>query len=218
MALLESDGRPAGPVGAPQQPATGPARTLRVIPWRDQVVDTLGVDPRSLYVERFWLPVIGPTCTWLLRHLAAGLERDEAGIWLDLDDTARTLGLAVRQGRHSPFARAMSRCVVFGLARWQGPQTLAVRLMLPPLSRRYVLRLPPRLQEAHDRWTAAQPRLGSLERHRVRARRLALGLVALGESFDSTEAQLLRWGVHPSLTHDAVVWARTCSGKLGPNP
>ncbi len=218
MALVESGDRPVEPPAGPPTADSCPAPTLRVIPWRDQLVDALGVDPRSLYVEQFWLPVIGPTCTWLLRHLAARLEREEAGLRIDLDDAARALGLAVRQGRHSPFGRAMSRCIVFDLARWQGPQTLAVRRKLPPLSRRYLLRLPSRLQDAHERWTAAQPRPGSLEHHRLRARRLALAVVALGEPFDSAETQLVRWGVHPSLTHDAVAWARTQWPELAANP
>lgn len=34
--------------------------TLAIRPWPDPVIDTLGHDPRSLYVERFWLPTLGP--------------------------------------------------------------------------------------------------------------------------------------------------------------
>jgi hypothetical protein len=36
-----------------------------------RVVDTLGFDPRSSYVED-WLGILGPSTTWLLRRLAAG--------------------------------------------------------------------------------------------------------------------------------------------------
>jgi hypothetical protein len=35
--------------------------TIRVEAWQDPVGDALGVDPRSAYVEQFWLPVLGPT-------------------------------------------------------------------------------------------------------------------------------------------------------------
>jgi hypothetical protein len=35
--------------------------TLRIVPWRDEVIDELGHDPRSHYVETFWLPVLGPS-------------------------------------------------------------------------------------------------------------------------------------------------------------
>ena len=34
--------------------------TLLIKPWNDPVVDTLGHDPRSRYVETFWLPTLGP--------------------------------------------------------------------------------------------------------------------------------------------------------------
>ncbi len=42
---------------------------LPVRPWPDGVIDALGHDPRSLYVERFWLGILGPSTTWLLRFL-----------------------------------------------------------------------------------------------------------------------------------------------------
>ncbi len=216
----EDHSNPAGEPGAPNQLSRS---TLRVIPWRDPLVDSLGLDPRSWYVEQFWLPIVGPTCTWFLRRAATRFERSEPGFVLDLDETARALGLGGRQGRHSPFARALSRCITFELARWQGPGTLAVRRTLPPLARRHVLRLPLPLQEDHLRWTAtARHRVSSpsFEQHRDRARRLALGLVALGETFDGAETQLLRWGVHPSLTNEAVTWARQVHlpGSLASDP
>ena len=35
--------------------------TLFVVPWGDPVIDTVGYDPRAVYVERFWLGILGPT-------------------------------------------------------------------------------------------------------------------------------------------------------------
>jgi hypothetical protein len=37
--------------------------TLAVEPWEDELADRVGFDPRSPYVERFWLGVLGPTIT-----------------------------------------------------------------------------------------------------------------------------------------------------------
>ena len=45
--------------------------TLTIQPWPDPVIDTVGHDPRSAYVETFWLPTLGPTALLLLRHLAS---------------------------------------------------------------------------------------------------------------------------------------------------
>jgi hypothetical protein len=66
---------------------------LHIKPWPDPVIDRVGHDPRSAYVERFWLGILGPSTTWLLRRLAAGLEAAPAGFDLTLSETARCLGL-----------------------------------------------------------------------------------------------------------------------------
>jgi len=211
-APLSVDRRSTGtsPAVAPSSPPASAVylALLRVVPWRDPVVDAMGIDPRSLYAEQFWLPIVGPTATWLLRRVAVRFEQVEAGFFLDVDDTARCLGLGWRKSRNSPFFRAISRCVAFGLARWQGHDEVAVRRLLPPLAQRQLVRLPPSLQEAHRRWTFRSASRDALESQRRRARRLALGLIALGESLNGAESQLVRWGVHPALTDEAVRWAR----------
>ncbi len=60
---------------APSRRKPMPA-TLLIKPWNDPVVDTLGHDPRSRYVETFWLPTLGPTALLLLRHLADRFDRN----------------------------------------------------------------------------------------------------------------------------------------------
>src|SRR5438874_7497315 len=99
--------------------------TLHVRPWPDPVIDAVGHDPRSSYVERFWLGILGPSTTWLLRRLAAGLEAQPSGFSLCLSETAQSLGLGHKGGRHSPFVRALARCVQFDLAQPQGDDMLA---------------------------------------------------------------------------------------------
>jgi len=37
------------------------APTLIVMPWHDPVVEAVGYDARSSYVELFWLGILGPT-------------------------------------------------------------------------------------------------------------------------------------------------------------
>ena len=93
---------------------------LHVRPWPDDVIDHLGHDPRSTYVEDYWLSLLGPSTTWLLRRLAAGFEYSPEGFDLDLAETARSLGLGDRSGRHSPFVRSINRTVQFGLAQVTG--------------------------------------------------------------------------------------------------
>jgi hypothetical protein len=189
---------------APTIPPTGP---LAIRPWPDPVIDALGHDPRSVYVETFWLGILGPSTTWLLRHLATGLEANPAGFDLPLAETARRLGLGGKGGRHSPFMRALARCVQFELAQLEDATTLAVRRKVPPLNRRQVVRLSEELQEAHERWLEAQLRTPQVEQVRRRARQLALSLLELGEDVEATERQLMRWRYHPAMCREAVGWA-----------
>jgi hypothetical protein len=181
--------------------------TLHVRPWPDPVIDAVGHDPRSTYVERFWLGVLGPSTTWLLRRMAAGLEASPAGFDLPLADTARALGLG-GEGRHSPFVRALSRCCQFELALPESDQVLAVRRKLPPLNRRQLVRLPEAVQTEHDAWQTGHLREPEIDKLRRRSRRLALSLLELGEDAEATERQLLRWRFHPAICHESTRWAQ----------
>ena len=188
-------------------PETRLPAAVPVRPWPDGVIDALGHDPRSSYVEQFWLGILGPSTTWLLRRLAAGLEAHPEGFDLPLADTAQALGLGSKGGRHSPFMRALSRCCQFDLAEARPDGVLAVRRKLPPVSRRQLLRLPPSLQAAHAEWQQAQLRTPAADQLRDRCRRLALSLVELGEDLEATERQLQRWKFHPMLSREAAMWA-----------
>lgn len=183
-----------------------PAETLAIRPWPDPVIDQLGHDPRSAYVERFWLGILGPSTTWFLRRVAAGLESSPAGFDLSLADTARSLGLG-GEGRHSPFLRAIGRCCQFELALPADDGVLAVRRKLPPLNRRQLARLPEVLQEEHRAWQDAELHTPPAEALRRRARRLALSLLELGEGLEECERQLLRWRFPAVLAREAAGWA-----------
>lgn len=186
-------------------PSLGDA-TLFVRPWVDPVVDDHGHDLRSHYVERYWLGILGPSTTWLLRRIASGFDHDPDGFTLPLADTARALGLGIRTGRHAPFLRAIDRCTQFGVAR-RHHDTLAVRRRLPPLTQLQLARLPESLQAEHAELAARAAAPPTHSYPVLHARRLALGLFELGEGRDAVESQLHRWQVHPALAHDAVRWA-----------
>lgn len=187
---------------------TLPTDQLHVTAWLDPVVDLLGHDPRSAYVERFWLPVLGPTTTLLLRRLAAGLETAPDGFDLPILDTSRALGLGTKGGRNAPFLRAVARSTKFRLTQPAGPGGLAVRRRVPPLTRSQLERLPAPLRDEHDDWQRAAARSPDVADQQRRARRLALSLLELGEPEEAVEHQLHRWQVHPAMAHEALRWAR----------
>ncbi len=132
-----------------------PESRLRVTALHDPVLDAMGHDPRSPYVERYWLSILGPSATLLLRRLAHGLDLEPEGFEFDPAEWALELGLGTRGGKHSPFWRTIDRTSRFGMTR-RNAEVLAVRRRLPPLTARQVERLPTRLREAHERWTAEQ--------------------------------------------------------------
>lgn len=181
--------------------------TVTVRPWVDDALDRIGYDPRSPYVERFWLGIIGPSVTWLIRRVAAGFDVSPEGFEMPLGETARALGLGDPGGRNSAFFRTLNRMVQFDLARVTGPAELQVMRRLPPLSRRQAARLSPGLQEAHERWHAAHSEVAPAEAARRRSRQLALSLLELGESPDEVERQLMRWRYHPAMARESLCWA-----------
>lgn len=183
------------------------SETLSIRPWSDGTIDEIGFDPRSAYVERFWLSLIGPSCTWLMRRMAAGFDASPDGFEMVVGETARAIGLGDRGGRNSPFLRTLNRLVQFDLARVSGPSELIVLRLLPPLTTRQVARLSPVLQEAHDAWRAERSQQPPAEHQRRRSRQLALSLLELGEDPEEVERQLLRWRYHPALACEAAAWA-----------
>jgi hypothetical protein len=198
-------------------PMTNPllnASSIAVEPWSDPVIDELGHDPRSPYVERFWLAILGPSTVWLLRRLADGLDREPDGFTLDLQETARSIGVGLRGGRSSPFFRSVDRSCRFGAARFVAEDTLAVRRKLPPLTQRQVGRLPAVLQREHVHWIEQQPPRTTVEQMRERAQQLALSLLEIGEDSSAAERQLHHWRFHPAIAHEAVHWAIEQHGRL----
>ena len=163
---------------------------LMIRAWIDPVVDESGHDPRSRYVEQFWLGVLGPTATWLLRRLVAGLEQWPDGYEIDLDVTAQAMGMSYRPGRSSPFSKALQRCTMFGLAH-QTSDGIAVRRRIPAVAHRHLRRMPDVVQRAHDEWARATIDVDQL----TRAHRLALAMLDVGDDPATIEHRLVAIGI-----------------------
>ncbi|MEZ5177709.1 MAG: hypothetical protein R2746_05340 [Acidimicrobiales bacterium] len=166
---------------------TLPTDQLHITPWLDPVIDLVGHDLRSPYVERFWLPILGPTTTFLLRRIAASLGEQPEGFDLPLLDTAASLGLGTKGGRNSRRSCEAIRAVghVQGLLPWRrAPSRCAAGSRL---TRVQLTRLPAPLQDEHAAWQEQALRTPDLETQRRRARRLALSLAELGEDDEAIE-------------------------------
>ena len=143
------------------------ARTL-LLTSRRIVGGQVGHAPSSSYVETFWLPVLGPSTTWLIRLLNQRIDRDGENVEIGIADAGFALGLGERPGKHSPLIRALSRAADFDLVMRAVPSpdpadakasthhlTLLVRRTLPSLSSRLVERLPPALAREHHELSLA---------------------------------------------------------------
>ena len=126
----------------------GEHESLPVV-WNDPTIDTIGFDPRSPYVEIYWLAVLGPSSILAVRRMAEWLEDKPSGIEITLEDLAQSLGLGRSIGRNSPIVRTLQRLLMFGLAAiaWD---TYALRRTIPPLSVSQQRHLPGYLAARHD--------------------------------------------------------------------
>ena len=181
--------------------------TLTLSPWSDPIIDTLGHDPRSEYVERFWLPTLGPTTLLLLRRVASTFDRTEDAVTVDVADLSQSLGLGARDGASSPLLRSVDRLIQFGLAVLIKPGHYAVRRNVPPVNRRHMHRIPLALQREHEDWVVTQLGESPLEHARRRARRVAFALFEQREQLDAVERTLLDIGFHPSVCRESAEWA-----------
>lgn len=196
----------------PVQPSA--PRQYEITPWEDPVIDARGYDPRSSYVEQFWLAVLGPSSVWFLRHVAERFEREPTGFTLDVAECSAALGLGTGLGRHAPFTRTVTRCCQFSAATRFGAGGLAVRKKLPPLARSHALRLPELVQQRLAAWQEWELAVDSSHRGLLKARRLGLSLIQAGEDFDGALRQLLTWGLHPAVAQPGVEWAWARSAEL----
>jgi len=116
-----------------------------VVRLHDDVIDAVGQTAAHPYVERFWLPIIGPSSVLALRRIAQWLDASPAGVEVSLGLLAGDLGIG-----QAAASRTLARLVGFELAAITPADQLAVRTVLPPLPRRLTMRLPNHLATAHE--------------------------------------------------------------------
>ena len=133
-----------------------PAEKLIIVRWPTAQGDLppQGLhDARSTYVERYWLGILGPSATFLLRHLNDELDANPAGVLIRYDEVSAQMGTK-GGGKNSPFMRALTRLCQFEMTQMIRDDRRAVRAHLPTLARRHVARLPEPLRQRHDFYVA----------------------------------------------------------------
>lgn len=120
---------------------------VSVTAWADPVIEAHGHSARSVYVETFWLPYLGPSATWALRRFAAWLE-GVPRLEVELAEFGNELGLGAGIARNAPLIRTLGRLAQFGLAAPLA-DAWCVRRYVPSLPHRLAQRLPAQLAAQH---------------------------------------------------------------------
>ncbi len=136
------------PSAAERQPTPD---ALQISLWGDSFLAEHGYPATGFYVERYFGPVVGPTCIVLYRTLARRLEADVDGFGIVTADLARTVGCSSKSGTASQFWRALRRAHRFGLLR-QHDDRILVRSTVGLMSNRMAQRLPLELRHEHRVW------------------------------------------------------------------
>ncbi len=129
---------------------------LTVVRWVDVKLDLIGVPIDGAYAEKYWLPVLGPTATWMARRLASSLA--DGPVTVDVAELGAAIGVGGSTSVNCPLMRALGRLLRFGVVR-EGVDVYEVRTMLGPVPKSQLRRLPASMQTDHAALMRAQARM-----------------------------------------------------------
>ena len=165
--------------------------SLRILHWRDPILDSHGFGVDSEYAELFWLPTLGPSVLWLLRRVATFLISNNDSVAIESELLGAMLGLKFGKARDSLIEKTIRRCIYFSVARPTGSDSIAFKTSLGPLSQRQLERLPEPLRALHERHAPVDLST-RLIREELQARKIAMTLAQMGVSNDEIPSALER--------------------------
>lgn len=189
---------------------TEPVAPLSFLPWEQPHFSRWGYDARSAYCERFWLPVLGPSCMWLGRNIAYGFDAEPAGYSIDPQVQAALVGL-----RPAALRRCLQRLAGFGLAHQRTTAEWIVRTSWAPIGPRALKHLPTALIAEHRDWEVAADQQFATERDERAIWRFTLRMHATGVGVPEIDAALRVAACDAYLRRELVEWART-TPRYGP--
>jgi hypothetical protein len=202
MSTLTADPPTTQPTVSPPSLVSEP---LTVYPWTQPRFEQWGHHIHSDYVERFWLPVLGPSSIVLARHIGANFDEGGTAYECDTHTMAASIGTSPSQ-----LVRVIHRLVSFGQATYNpgSRRILALRTHWAPLSAHSIKRLPAHLAELHrETETDAEATHYSTRTERA-IWRLVLGAHANGTSLTDLDALLRQRGCEQGLRVELIDWCR----------
>jgi len=113
--------------------------------------DPADIEPESPYVDRFWMPVIGPTAVALARLLMRLVETSDQAVEVNMRAIAAQLGLHPASGSDELWV-AIDQLRDAGITTFENG-TLLVDAPFRRLGPHHAAVLPPSLRAEHSRWT-----------------------------------------------------------------
>ncbi len=107
---------------------------------------------RSTYIEKFWLSILGPSATWILRLLLDEIKTNDPITVMTSNYIASQVGLSDNTSKNSPLCRSIRRLLDFRIAKQIKEGHLVISKYIPPLSTRQTLKLPSSMLELHKKY------------------------------------------------------------------
>ena len=125
---------------------------------RDSTPTARGYPIYSDYIDRFYLPLTGPTTIAMIRAIQrASDDLHKPMFTLDVEALTASLGISDKLGSNSRFQRTLDRANAFKLiSQIEGP-TYLIPSRLPALHRNQTSRLHPEIQASHRNYLATNP-------------------------------------------------------------
>ncbi len=164
-------------------------------------------DPRSVYVERFWMSVLGPSAILFLRLIIrelAATTTDDQSVVLEVSEISRRLGLGYKGGKNSALMRTIERCCTFGMANRIDTGVLDVRTAIPPMPDHLHNRLTKALREEIVMWSRTH------DCHEIddgQARSLARDILDMGHGLHESAERLMMLNVGLETSQKSVAWS-----------
>ncbi len=176
-----------------------------LVAWSDPVVARFGHDPRSAYVERFWLPVLGPSVIVAARRCAVLF--DGSGSTVAVDPVGFSAGLGLVPGSVS---KTLNRLVLFGLALTPEPGRWELRTSWPDVSARALAQRDPSgaLRNELRAWERSVVHRDESERVERQWWRKVIGAHTFGAEVSKVDAELRAGGCEDRLRVELVNWMR----------
>lgn len=155
------------------------------------------------YIETFWLPVLGPTATWLMNELCFQALTSSGSFTIPTHEMSLRVGTGSREGTSSPVVKQLSRlCQAHVVYRYSQSEYLVPRT-IEPVKKPLILKLSDEQLARHEKWMdRLQTSPAETQKKRVRA--LVTRLEMMGSSEATISTALLSTGLHPSIIGQAI--------------